>query len=231
MDDIEEPQADEGEAAVVPTSRICIKNLPKHVDAARLREHFAARGEVTDAKVQVEKCARQLLVPCACWSRLCEAAASAAHPADSFLHFSQLRGTGRSRQMAFVGFKTIDQAADAVRFYNQTFLDTSRIEVEVRQVNRLDRLTFAAQPLSDAGTCARLLTHFLAVHPVRPAVRIERHSAAVEQVFRGELPARQEGAKACQGEPRAVDPCSRRAPIPWRCRAVVCVRFSVHGRA
>ena len=34
-----------------PTSRICVKNLPKYVDEARLREHFAAKGEVTDAKI------------------------------------------------------------------------------------------------------------------------------------------------------------------------------------
>jgi multiple RNA-binding domain-containing protein 1 len=33
------------------TSRICVKNLPKYVDDRRLREHFAAKGEVTDAKV------------------------------------------------------------------------------------------------------------------------------------------------------------------------------------
>ena len=33
------------------TSRIIIKNLPKHVDEAQLREHFSAKGEVTDAKV------------------------------------------------------------------------------------------------------------------------------------------------------------------------------------
>lgn len=34
-----------------PTSRLCVKNLPKYVDDRRLREHFAAKGEVTDAKV------------------------------------------------------------------------------------------------------------------------------------------------------------------------------------
>jgi multiple RNA-binding domain-containing protein 1 len=33
------------------TSRICVKNLPKHVDERRLREHFSAKGEVTDAKI------------------------------------------------------------------------------------------------------------------------------------------------------------------------------------
>ena len=37
-----------GEEAI---SRVCVKNLPPKVDAARLREHFSARGEVTDAKV------------------------------------------------------------------------------------------------------------------------------------------------------------------------------------
>ena len=34
-----------------PSSRICVKNLPKYVDEGRLREHFGAKGEVTDAKV------------------------------------------------------------------------------------------------------------------------------------------------------------------------------------
>jgi hypothetical protein len=34
-----------------PTSRICIKNLPKHADEKRLKDHFSAKGEVTDVKV------------------------------------------------------------------------------------------------------------------------------------------------------------------------------------
>ena len=33
------------------TSRLCVKGLPKYVSEARLREHFSAKGEVTDAKV------------------------------------------------------------------------------------------------------------------------------------------------------------------------------------
>lgn len=44
----EEPEQQEQRP---PTSRICVKNLPKYVDDRRLREHFAARGEVTDAKI------------------------------------------------------------------------------------------------------------------------------------------------------------------------------------
>jgi hypothetical protein len=36
----------------VATSRLCVKNLPKYLTEAKLREHFSARGgEVTDVKV------------------------------------------------------------------------------------------------------------------------------------------------------------------------------------
>lgn len=34
-----------------PSSRICVKNLPKYADDLRLKEHFSAHGEVTDVKV------------------------------------------------------------------------------------------------------------------------------------------------------------------------------------
>ena len=34
-----------------PSSRICVKNLPKHADENRLKEHFSQKGEVTDVKV------------------------------------------------------------------------------------------------------------------------------------------------------------------------------------
>jgi RNA recognition motif-containing protein len=52
----EAPQ--DGEPAQQPqmaTSRVCVKNLPKHVDEKRLREHFSAKGEVTDAKIMKTK--------------------------------------------------------------------------------------------------------------------------------------------------------------------------------
>ena len=34
-----------------PSSRLCVKGLPKYVDEAKLREHFSLKGEVTDCKV------------------------------------------------------------------------------------------------------------------------------------------------------------------------------------
>ena len=33
------------------SSRLCVKNIPKYMSDAKLREHFAAKGEVTDVKV------------------------------------------------------------------------------------------------------------------------------------------------------------------------------------
>lgn len=48
--------AENGEPALLPaTSRVCVKNLPKHVDEKRLREYFSAKGEVTDAKIMRTK--------------------------------------------------------------------------------------------------------------------------------------------------------------------------------
>lgn len=32
-------------------SRVCVKNIPRYITDEKLREHFASRGEVTDAKV------------------------------------------------------------------------------------------------------------------------------------------------------------------------------------
>lgn len=98
-------------------TRLCVKNLPKHCDGARLREHFAARGEVTDAKILRTRCEQR---GCASVS-----------PADV-----QGASDGRSRQIAFVGFKTAAQASEAVRYFNRSFMDTSRLEVAVRLLLR-----------------------------------------------------------------------------------------------
>ena len=33
------------------SSRLCVKNIPKYVTEKRLKEHFAAKGAVTDIKI------------------------------------------------------------------------------------------------------------------------------------------------------------------------------------
>lgn len=33
------------------TSRLCVKNIPKYLTEQRLKDHFAAKGQVTDVKV------------------------------------------------------------------------------------------------------------------------------------------------------------------------------------
>ncbi|KAL0727487.1 hypothetical protein Bca4012_023580 [Brassica carinata] len=75
-------------------SRICVKNLPKEVAEARLRDVFSKKGEITDAKL--------------------------------------LRSNeGRSRQMAFIGFRSEQEAQEAIKYFNNSYLDTFRISVEI----------------------------------------------------------------------------------------------------
>ncbi|KXZ55529.1 hypothetical protein GPECTOR_2g1078 [Gonium pectorale] len=86
---------DEGDvpAEVPPSSRLCVKNIPKYVDEARLKEFFSAKGEVTDVKVLRTK-------------------------------------DGRSRQLGFIGFKSVEEAAAAVRYYDRSYMDTMKLSVE-----------------------------------------------------------------------------------------------------
>ena len=37
----------DGDDAATPSSRLCVKKVPKHLKDGRLREHFAVMGEVT----------------------------------------------------------------------------------------------------------------------------------------------------------------------------------------
>ncbi|KAF8102905.1 hypothetical protein N665_0190s0022 [Sinapis alba] len=75
-------------------SRICVKNLPKEVAEARLRDVFSKKGEITDAKLLRSK-------------------------------------EGRSRQMAFIGFRSEQEAQEAIKYFHNSYLDTFRISVEV----------------------------------------------------------------------------------------------------
>ena len=87
------PYWGEDDEPAPPSSRLCVKNIPKHLTLERLREHFAERGEVTDAKIMKTS-------------------------------------DGKSRQMAFVGYKTEEDATKALEYFNNTFVDTSKISVE-----------------------------------------------------------------------------------------------------
>lgn len=40
-----------GNLSEEPSSRLCVKGIPKYVNESRLREHFSAKGAVTDVKV------------------------------------------------------------------------------------------------------------------------------------------------------------------------------------
>ncbi|KAE8707963.1 multiple RNA-binding domain-containing protein 1-like isoform X3 [Hibiscus syriacus] len=74
-------------------SRICVKNLPKHVAEERLRDFFSQKGEVTDAKLMITT-------------------------------------DGKSRQFAFIGYRTEQEAKEAIKYFNKSYLDTSRIICE-----------------------------------------------------------------------------------------------------
>lgn len=122
-----------------PTSRICVKNLPKYVDDRRLREHFAAKGEVTDSKVMRTR-----------WAGADERRQQGSRPAPGRrrrpllerrpLPPQQLaaaphwmcRRDGKSRCFGFVGFRTPADAEAAVKYFDRSFFDTMRLAVEVR---------------------------------------------------------------------------------------------------
>ncbi|KAF0682855.1 Aste57867_25042 [Aphanomyces stellatus] len=78
------------------STRLFVQNLPVYVDDEKLRKHFSAHGEVTDACVVKTK-------------------------------------DGKSRRFGFVGFKTETQTVSAQKFFDKTFLDTTRINVKVAQ--------------------------------------------------------------------------------------------------
>ncbi|KAI8586983.1 hypothetical protein BDZ88DRAFT_263737 [Geranomyces variabilis] len=75
-------------------SRLIVKNLPKHYNIDRFREHFGQKGEITDVKL-------------------------AKTPDGTF------------RRFGYVGYKTDKEAKAALKFFDGTFVDTSRIQVEL----------------------------------------------------------------------------------------------------
>ncbi|KAL7332167.1 Multiple RNA-binding domain-containing protein 1 [Mucor circinelloides] len=74
-------------------SRLIVKNLPKELSEEKFREHFAKKGEVTDAKLMKTQ-----------W--------------------------GVSRKFGFIGYKTEAAAEAAMKYFDNTYINTSRIHVE-----------------------------------------------------------------------------------------------------
>ncbi|XP_033210187.1 probable RNA-binding protein 19 [Belonocnema kinseyi] len=75
-------------------SRLIVKNLPKRVTEAKLKEHFGKEGTITDVQLKYTK-------------------------------------DGVFRRFCFIGFKTEEEAQAAVEHFNNTFVDTSKISVEL----------------------------------------------------------------------------------------------------
>lgn len=75
-------------------SRVIVKGLPSYYTEAKLRDHFATKGNVTDVKLKK-------------------------------------KNSGESRRFAFIGFKDINDAENAVKFFNGSFIDTAKISVEL----------------------------------------------------------------------------------------------------
>jgi multiple RNA-binding domain-containing protein 1 len=108
------------------------------LDEKRLREIFAKQGQVTDVKIMKTKCA--LLRP-------------SAIALDALRSALQCIGRdGRSRKFGFVGFSSPQQANVAVKYFNKSFIDTSRVQVEI------------ALPVSARAIRASLLSLLLDAH-------------------------------------------------------------------
>ncbi|KAH9256259.1 hypothetical protein BASA81_005480 [Batrachochytrium salamandrivorans] len=90
------------------SSRLFVKNLPKHATDASLKEFFSSQGgQVTDSKV--------LLDPV----------------------------TKASRRAGFVGFRSEDEAQHALRYFDKTYMTTSKLQVTLaKPVGSEDLLQF-----------------------------------------------------------------------------------------
>ena len=93
------------------SSRLCIKNLPKHYTERRFREHFSTIGEVTDCVIKNTHGGTDENDSRSSWRQ----------------HRKQRQQT--SRCLGFIGYKTEQMATLAQKYFHNTFIDTSRIDV------------------------------------------------------------------------------------------------------
>lgn len=125
------------------SSRLCIKNLPKHITEARFREVFAAHGDVTDAKIVSTKYGASGAVDCSRITRPCSTGAGilAGWGSLGTELFRKPPKLGQSPKTPVL-FGTAPDGGLHRGYFDQTFIDTSRITVEFALAvgdNRLSR--------------------------------------------------------------------------------------------
>ena len=85
------------------STRIIIKNLPHNITTSRLKSHFSSSQSGNAYFAAAVTDAKLVTDP----------------------------KSGKSRGFAFVGYRTQEDARRAVEWYNGTFIDMRKIEVEV----------------------------------------------------------------------------------------------------
>ncbi|EFJ46013.1 hypothetical protein VOLCADRAFT_63158, partial [Volvox carteri f. nagariensis] len=65
---------------------------------------------------------------------------------------------GRSRQLGFIGFKSVDEAAAALRYYNRSYMDTAKLAVEFARKVGDEQLPRAWSKHTSGTTANRKLT-------------------------------------------------------------------------
>lgn len=86
-------------------SRIIVKNLPTYLTDEKLKERFTSRLIQKHSTSSVGDLITDVKVP--------------------------RDRQGQSRKFAFIGYRNEDDAVDAVKYFNETFIDTSKIEVSI----------------------------------------------------------------------------------------------------
>ena len=108
------------------SSRLIVKNLPKHFTEERMKAHFGNDGKytVTDAKI--------------------------------------CRKGNKSRQFGFLGFKNESQAKFALKHFNGTYVDTSKVEISIAKAQGDESIPRPWSRHSEGSSA------YLMKHPLQP---------------------------------------------------------------
>ncbi|OBA27618.1 RNA-binding domain-containing protein [Hanseniaspora valbyensis NRRL Y-1626] len=93
-------------SGTLSSSRIIIKNLPSYFTEEQLKEHFSKRLATIHNNVSTDGLITDIKLV-------------------------KDNRTGNSRRFAFIGFKNEDDASDAIKFHNNSFIHTAKIEVSL----------------------------------------------------------------------------------------------------